>query len=141
MVLGFQVTVASTFAGASLKCVCSHWCCSGVAWAVGSWWWHATSWRMGHGVASAWRPHRQRALHMPVSGSCGNGGGLSLRAVGGGSILNLPCVLPGRRAKLRPLGPNRRTAGIVAAGMYPTCSGGRWWAWFVSGGTFDRGCL
>ena len=37
-------------------------------------------------MASAWGPHRQHVVGMPVSASCGNTGGVNLRAVGGGSI-------------------------------------------------------
>ena len=37
-VLGSHATMAVSSAEARLKCVCSHWCCSGVAWAVGVWW-------------------------------------------------------------------------------------------------------
>ena len=85
---------------------------------------------MGHGVASAWGLHRQHVVAMPVSLSCGNGGGLNLRAVGGGNIHKLPCVLLSRRATLRTLVASRRTASIVASGTYPTCSGGHWWACF-----------
>ena len=36
--LGPHATVAVSFAAARSKCVCSHWCCSEVAWAVGMWW-------------------------------------------------------------------------------------------------------
>ena len=77
-----------------------------------------------------WPVHEVRLSGgMPVSGSCGSGRGLNLRALGGGSIHKLPCALPGRRLTLRPLGANRRTAGPVVSGTYPTYSGGRWWAW------------
>ena len=48
-------------------------------------------------MASAWGPHHHNVAGVPVSGSCGNGCGLNLRAVGEGSIHNLPCDLPGRR--------------------------------------------
>ena len=37
-VLGPHATVAVSSAKACSKCVCSHQCCSGVAWAVGVWW-------------------------------------------------------------------------------------------------------
>ena len=140
-VLGCHVTVASIPAGAGSKCVCSHRCCSGVAWAVGVWRWRANSWRMGHGVASAWAPHPQQVLGMPVSGSCGNGSGRNVRAVDGSSIHKLPCALPGRRVTLRLLGANRRTAGTVFSTTYATCSGRRWWAWFLVWGLWGRGCL
>ena len=92
-------------------------------------------------MASASGPHRQQVVGMPGSGSCGHGGGLNLHAVGGGSIHKLPCALLGRKVTLRPLGANRRTAGVVASGTYPTCSGGLWWAWFLFGGLCGRGCL
>ena len=35
--LGPHATVAVSSAEARLKCLCSHRCCSGVAWAVGMW--------------------------------------------------------------------------------------------------------
>ena len=92
-------------------------------------------------MASAWGPHRQHVVGMPVSGSCGSGGGQNLRAVGRGSIQKLPCALPGRRVTLRPLSANGGTAGTVVSGTYPTCSCGRWWAWFLAGGLCGRGCL
>ena len=140
-VLGSHVIVASIFARVGSKCVCSHRCCSGVAWADGVWWWRANSCRMGHGVATACGPHRQHMVSMPVSGSCGNGGGQNLRALGWGSIHKLPCSLPDRRVTLRPLGANGRTASTVVSGTYPACSGGRWWPWFLLGGLCSRSCL
>ena len=91
-------------------------------------------------MASAWGPHRQHVVGVPVSGSCCNAGGLNLRAVGEGSTHKLPCVSPGRRVTLRMLAASRRTAGIVASGTYPTCSGGRQRAWFLFGGLCGRGC-
>ena len=81
---------------------------------------------MGDGVASAWGPHREHVMGVPVGGFCGSGVGWNLPALGGGSIHKLPCALPGRRVTFRPLGVRRRTAGTVAPGTYPTCSGGRW---------------
>ena len=36
--LGPHATVAVSSAGARSKCMWSHRCCSGVAWAVGMWW-------------------------------------------------------------------------------------------------------
>ena len=75
-------------------------------------------------MASACSSHHQHVVGVPVSGSCCNSGGWNLRAVGGGSIHKLPCVLPGRRVTLRLLGASRRTASRVASGTYPTCSGG-----------------
>ena len=71
-------------------------------------------------MASAWGPHRQHVVGMPVSGFGGNGDGLNLRDVGPGSIHELPCVPPRRRVTLRLLVANRRAAGIVACGTYPT---------------------
>ena len=119
-VLGCHVTVASIPPGAGLKCVCSHQCCSRVAWAVGVWWCRANSWRMDHDGASAWGPHRQHVVGMPVGGFCGNGGGKNLRAVGGDSIHELPCALPGRSVTLRALNASRTTTGTVVSEMYPT---------------------
>ena len=92
-------------------------------------------------MASAWGPHRQHVVGMPVSASCGNGSGLNLRAAGGGSIHKVPCALPGRRVTLRMLYANTQTVGVVVSGTYPTCSGGRWWAWFLFQGLCGKGCL
>ena len=36
--LGLHTTVAVFSAEARSKCLCSHRCCSGIAWAVGMWW-------------------------------------------------------------------------------------------------------
>ena len=92
-------------------------------------------------MASTWGPHRQHVMGVPFSGSCGRGGGRNLRAVGGGSIRRLPCALPRGRVILSPLGATRRTAGTVASGTHCTCSGGRWWAWFLFAWLCGRGCL
>ena len=96
---------------------------------------------MGHGGASAWGPHLQHVVGVPVSGSCGNSGRWNLRALVGGSIHKLPCALPRHRVTLRPLGARRKTAGMVAFRTYPTSSAGRWWASFLFGGLCRRGCL
>ena len=92
-------------------------------------------------MASAWGPHLQQVVGVPVSLSCGSGGGQKGRAVGGGSIHKLPLALPGRNVALGPLGARRSTAGTVAPGTYSTCSGGRWWAWFPHGGPGGSGRL
>ena len=92
-------------------------------------------------MASAWGPHLQQVVGVPVSLSCDRGGGQKGRAVGGGSIHRLPRILIGRNVALSPLGAKRSTAGTVVPGTYPTCSGGRWWAWFSSGGSGDWGRL
>ena len=66
-------------------------------------------------MASAWNPHLQQVVVVLVSASCGSGGGQKLRAVGGGSIHQLPCALPGRNVVLSPLGARRSTAGTVVS--------------------------
>ena len=76
-------------------------------------------------MASAWGPHLQQVVGVPVSLSCDSGRREKGRAVGGGSIHKLPCALPGRNVALSPLGARRRTAGTVAPGTYSDCSGGR----------------
>ena len=43
LALGPHATVAVSLSAARSKCVCSHWCCSGVAWAVGMGWWRANN--------------------------------------------------------------------------------------------------
>ena len=92
-------------------------------------------------MASAWGPHLQQVVGLPVSEFRGGGGGQKLRAVGSGSIHRLPCTLPGRNVLFSPLGARRTTAGTVVPGTYSTCSGGRWWAWFPRGGARGSGCL
>ena len=96
---------------------------------------------MGHGVASAWGPHRHQVLGVPISASRCIFGGLKLCAVGGGSIHRLSCTLLGRRMALSPLRPSRRTANNVGPGIWGTCFGGWWWAWFLLGGLCGSGCL
>ena len=64
-------------------------------------------------MASAWGPHLQQVVGVPVSVSCGSGGGQKLRSVGGGSIHMLLCALPGRNVVLSPLGARRSTAGTM----------------------------
>ena len=81
-------------------------------------------------MASAWGPHLQQVVGVPVSLFCDSGGRQKGRAVGGGSILNLRRTLPGRKVVLSQLGARRSTAGTVVPGTYSTCSGCRWWAWF-----------
>ena len=73
-------------------------------------------------MASTWGSHFQQVVGVPVSLSCDSGGGQKLRAVGGGSIHELPRALPGRKAVLTPLGAGKSTAGTVAPGTYSTCS-------------------
>ena len=92
-------------------------------------------------MASAWGPHLQQVVGVPVGLSCGSGGGQKLRPAGGGSIDNLPRALPGRDVVLSLLGAWRSTAGTVAPGTYFTCSRGRWLAWFPCGGACGRGRL
>ena len=92
-------------------------------------------------MASAWGPHLQQVVEVPVSASRGSGGGQKLRAVGGGSIHKLPCALPGSNVVLSLLGARRSTAGTVVPATYSTCSGGRWWSWFPRGGARGSGCL
>ena len=92
-------------------------------------------------MASAWGPHLQQVVGVPVSLFCDSGGGQKGRAVGGGSIHKLPLALPGRNVALSPLGAWRSTAGNVAPGTHSTCSGGRWWAWFPRAGLGDSGRL
>ena len=89
----------------------------------------------------AWGPHRQQVVGVPVRVSCDSGGGQKGRALGGGSIHRLPPDLPGRNVVFSPLGARRSTAGTVVPGTYPTCSGGRWWAWFACGGLGGSGRL
>ena len=76
-------------------------------------------------MASAWGPHLQQVVGVPVSACCASSGGQKLRAVGGGSIHKLPRAPPGRNVVLSPLGARRSTAGTVAPRAYSTCSGGR----------------
>ena len=123
--LGPHATVAVSSAEARSKGVCSHLCGSGVARAVGMWWYRASSWRRGNGVASAWGPHLQQGVEVPDSLSCGSGGEQKLHPVGGGSIQKLQRALPGRNVVLSLLGARRSTAGTVAPGTYSTCYGGR----------------
>ena len=92
-------------------------------------------------MASASGPHLQQVVGVPVSLSCGSGGGQKGRAVGGGSIHKLPPALPGRNVALSPLGARRSTAGTVAPGTYSTCSGGCLWAWFPRSRLGGRGRL
>ena len=92
-------------------------------------------------MASVWGPHRPHVLGVPVSGSCGSAGGWNLRAVGAGTIRKLPCALLGQRVTLRPLVVRRGNAGMVASWAYPTCSSGRWLAWFLFEGLCGRGYL
>ena len=92
-------------------------------------------------MASAWGPHRQQVVGVPVSLSCDNGGGQKGRAVGGGTIHRLPPALPGRNVVFSPLGARRSTAGTLAPATHSTCSGGRWWAWFPCGGLCGSGRL
>ena len=51
-------------------------------------------------MASAWGPHLQQVVGVPVSLSCDSGGGQKGRALGGGIILKLPRALPGRNVAL-----------------------------------------
>ena len=67
-------------------------------------------------MASAWGPHLQQVVGVPVSLPCDSGGGQKVRAVGGGSIHKLPRALPGRKVVLSPLGASRSTADTVAPG-------------------------
>ena len=60
-------------------------------------------------MASAWGPHLEQVMGMPVRLSCDSGGGQKGRAVGGGSIHKLPRALPGRNGALSPLGARRST--------------------------------
>ena len=90
-------------------------------------------------MASAWGPHRQQVVGVPVSLSCDSGGGQKGRAVAGGSIHKLPPALPGCKVALSPLGARRSTPGTVAPGTCSTCSDGRWWAWFPRGGLGGSG--
>ena len=92
-------------------------------------------------MASAWGPHLQKVVGVPVSLSCHSGGGQKGRAVGGGSIHKLPRALPGRNVALSLFGARRSAAGTVAPGTYSTCSGGRWWAWFPRAGRGSSGRL
>ena len=92
-------------------------------------------------MASAWGPHPQQVVEVPVSLSCDSGGGQKGRAVGGGSIHKLPRALPGCNVTLSPLGARRSTPGTVAPGTYSTCSSGRWWAQFPRGGPGGSGRL
>ena len=92
-------------------------------------------------MASAWGPHLQQVVGVPVSLSCDSAGGQKGRAVGGGSIHRLLRTLPGRNVALSPLGARRSTAGTVVPGTYSTCSGAGWWAWFPRGGPSGRGSL
>ena len=96
---------------------------------------------MGHGVASAWGPHLEQVVRVPVGASSGSGGRQKLHAVGNGSIRKLPCALPGCNLVLSPLGAMMSTTGIVVPGTYSTCSSGRWWAWFPRGGARGSGCF
>ena len=66
-------------------------------------------------MVSAWGPHCQDVVGVPVSGSCGSRGGWNLHAMGGAGIHKLPFALPGRRVTLDPLGARRRIAGTVAS--------------------------
>ena len=72
-------------------------------------------------MASAWGPHLQQVVGVPVSLSCDSGGGQKGRAVGGSRIHKLPPALPGRNVALNPLGASRSTAGTVAPGTYSIC--------------------
>ena len=92
-------------------------------------------------MASAWSPHRQQVVGVPVSLFCDSGGGQKGRAVGGGGIHRLPPALPGRNVVFSPLRARRSTAGTVAPGTYFTCFGGRWWDWFPCGGLGGSGRL
>ena len=92
-------------------------------------------------MASACGPHLQQVVGVPVSLSCDSGGGQKVCAVDSVSIHKLPRALPGRKVVLSPLGARRSTAGTVAPGTYSTCSGGRWWAWFLRGGACGSGRL
>ena len=76
-------------------------------------------------MASAWGPHLQQVVGVPVSLPCDSGGGQKVLAVGGGSIHKLPPALPGGNVALSLLGARRSTAGTVAPGTYSTCSGCR----------------
>ena len=87
-------------------------------------------------------PHREHLMGVPVSGSRGNRGGLKLRAVGGGSINKWPCVLPGGRVTLRPLGavgglpvswPPERTPPVPALGGGP--------GFFTGGSVVEASCV
>ena len=55
-------------------------------------------------MASAWGPHLQQVVGVPVSLSCDSGGGQKGHAVGGGSIHKLPCALPSHNVALSLLG-------------------------------------
>ena len=92
-------------------------------------------------MATAWGPHLQQVVGVPVSLSCDSGGGQKGRAVGGGSIHKLPRALAGRKVVLSPLGARRSTAGTVALGTYSTCSGGLCRAWFPGAGPCGSGRL
>ena len=63
-------------------------------------------------MASAWGPHIQQVVGVPVSLSCDSSGRQKLHAVGGGSIHKLPRALPGCKGVLSPLAAS--TAGTVA---------------------------
>ena len=92
-------------------------------------------------MASAWGPHLQQVVGLPVSLSCDSGGRQKGRAVGGGSIHKQPRALLGRNVVLSLFVSRRSTAGSVALGTYCTCSGGQWWAWFPRGGPCGSGRL
>ena len=92
-------------------------------------------------MASAWGPHLQQVVGVPVGLSCDSDGGQKGRDVGGGSIHKLPRALPGRNVALSALGARRSTAGTVEPGTYSTCSSCLWWAWFPRGGPGGSGRL
>ena len=92
-------------------------------------------------MASAWGPHIQQVVGLPVSLSCDGGGGQKGCAVGRGSIHKLLRALPGCNVALSPLGARRSTGGTVAPGTYSTSSGCQWWAWFPRGGPGGSGRL
>ena len=71
-------------------------------------------------MASAWGPHLQQVVKVPVSLSCDSGGGQKGHAVGGGTIHKLPRALPGHKVVLSPLGSRGDTAGTVALHLF-------WW--------------
>ena len=92
-------------------------------------------------MASAWGPHLQQVVAVPVRLSCDSGGEEKGHAVGGGSIHKLPRALPGRNLAFSPLGARRSTARTIVPGTYSTCSGGPSWARFSRGGPGGRSPL
>ena len=85
-------------------------------------------------MASAWGPHLQQVVGVPVSLFCDSGGEQKLCAVGCCSIHKLPRALPGCKVMSGLLGARRSTAGTVAPGTYFTCSSGRSGDGFLRGG-------